>query len=182
MRKKTLKFLLALAVAFLLMIVFRALAFTLYTVDGQGLTPLFHSGDRVLVNRWSYGLRIGSNNSPFGYGRLWRQQINKGDLVAFEDPRDESRSTILICRCKAVPGDTVNHEGKTMVVPGLKDCADADYYWLEAIGPSNPIDSRQLGMVSERFIIGRVCRIVYSHDPKQSLFKGWRKGRFMLPL
>lgn len=170
------------ALFIVLMFIFRALAYTIYTIDGQGLSPLFVKGDRVLVNRWSYGLRIGGDNSIFGYGRLCRQQVQKGDIVAFDDPSDKTRSRVLICRCKAVPGDTVTVDGKTMVVPGLKDCADADYYWLEAIGPGNGVDSRQLGFISERFIIGRVCRIVYSHDPQQSLFKGWRKDRFMLPL
>ena len=33
----------------LLVILFRALAFTIYTIDGRGLSPLFMEGDRVLV-------------------------------------------------------------------------------------------------------------------------------------
>ena len=179
MRKKTLKFLLALLTAFILMIVFRALAFTTYTVDGQGLSPLLLNGDRVLVNRWSYGLRIGSNNSLFGYARLYRQPVERGDIVAFENP--SHKDDVLICRCKAVPGDTVNYDGKTILVPGTKDCADVDYYWMEAIGKANATDSRQLGLISEKFIIGRVVRIAYSHAPGQSLFKGWR-NRWMTAL
>ncbi len=159
------------------MIAFRALGFTIYTIDGQGLTPLFVEGDRVLVNRWSYGLRVGGDKSLFSYGRICRQPVEKGDIVAFEDPRDDKREAILICRCIAVPGDTVSQDGRLTVVPGLRDCADTDYYWMEAIGQGNPTDSRQLGFISEKLIIGRVCRIVYSHDPSQSLFKGWRGQR-----
>ncbi len=174
MQKKTVNYLIALATAFILMLVFRALAFTICTVDGQGLSPLFQAGDRVLVNRWSYGLRVGGNTGIFGYGRLCRQQVRKGDIVAFEDPRDPSRSKMLICRCVAVPGDSVHLDGKTIVIPGLKDCADADYYWLQAIGPGNPVDSRQLGLISEKYIIGRVTHIVYSHNPQQPFYKGWR--------
>ena len=179
---KTLKFLLALAVAFLLMVAFRALAFTVYTIDGQGLSPLFQEGDRVLVNRWSYGLRVGGEKSLFNYGRICRQPVEKGDIVVFEDPSDDRRDHILIGRCVGVPGDTISLNGRLMVVPGLKDCADADYYWIESIGQGNPIDSRQLGFISERLIIGRACSIVYSHDPRQSLLKGWRTKRFFLPL
>lgn len=159
------------------MIAFRALGFTIYTIDGQGLTPLFVEGDRVLVNRWSYGLRVGGDKSLFSYGRICHQPVEKGDIVAFEDPRDDKRVAILICRCIAVPGDTVSQDGRLTVVPGLRDCADTDYYWMEAIGQGNPTDSRQLGFISEKLIIGRVCRIVYSHDPSQSLFKGWRGQR-----
>jgi len=164
-----------------LVFAFRMLAFTVYTVDGYGLSPQFKAGDRVLVNRWSYGLRVGGDKSVFDYGRLCRRQIKKGDIVAFEDPRQKNGSKVLLCRCKAVPGDTVNVNGKTMVVPGLKDCADADYFWLEALGEGNPTDSRQLGFISEKRIIGRATFIVYSHDPKQSLFKGWR-NRLMMSL
>lgn len=161
----------------LLVIAFRALGFTIYTIDGQGLTPLFVEGDRVLVNRWSYGLRVGGDKSLFSYGRICHQPVEKGDIVAFEDPRDDKREAILICWCIAVPGDTVSQDGRLTVVPGLRDCADTDYYWMEAIGQGNPTDSRQLGFISEKLIIGRVCRIVYSHDPSQSLFKGWRGQR-----
>lgn len=180
--KKTFKFMLALVAAFLVMAAFRALAFTIYTIDGKGLSPLFCEGDRVLVNRWSYGLRVGGEKSLFNYGRICRQQVEKGDIVAFEDPRDERRENILIARCVGIPGDTVSQNNRLMVIPGLKDCADADYYWMESISRSNPIDSRQLGFISEKLIIGRVCTIVYSHDPNQSLLKGWRSDRFFRSL
>ena len=180
--KKILKFMIALVVAFVLMVAFRALAFTIYTVEGQGLSPLFCEGDRVLVNRWSYGLRVGGEKSLFDYGRICRQQVEKGDIVVFEDPTDDKREKILICRCVGLPGDTIAHDGRMMVVPGLKDCADADYYWMEAISQANPIDSRQLGFISEKLIIGRATHIIYSHDPAQSLFKGWRSDRIFRKL
>ena len=180
--KKILKFMLALGVAFVLMVAFRALAFTIYTVEGQGLSPLFCEGDRVLVNRWSYGLRVGGEKSLFDYGRICRQQVEKGDIVVFEDPTDNKREKILICRCVGLPGDTIAHDGRMMVVPGLKDCADADYYWMEAISQANPIDSRQLGFISEKLIIGRATHIIFSHDPAQPLLKGWRSDRIFRKL
>ncbi len=63
------KFILAFAVAALCMLAFRSLAFTLLTVDGNALEPVLRRGDRVVVNRWSYGLRAGGNGSLFSYGR-----------------------------------------------------------------------------------------------------------------
>jgi len=177
--RKTLKFLLSLAVALLAMIAFRALGLSLYTVGGDGLSPVFLSGDRVLVNRWSYGLRVGGgDHSLFGYGRLWRQPIEKGDIVAFEHPTE---GDIVICRCKGLPGDTLVSDGETLVVPSLKDCADADYYWLESINRENPVDSRLLGFVSEEYIIGRAVMVAYSHDPDSTLWTGWRADRFFRP-
>ena len=155
----TLKFLLALAVAILLMLCFRALAFTVYVVEGTGLQPVYNPGDHVLVNRWSYGLRVGGDGGLFSYGRLGRQPVRRGDLVAFENP--ENTSEVLICRCRALPGDTVEHEGLTLTVPSLSNCDDGDYYWLEAIGPDNVIDSRCLGFIPEELIIGKATDIVY---------------------
>ncbi len=173
---KTRRFLLALAAAMLLMLCFRAVVFTICTVEGDGLEPLLIKGDRVLVNRWSYGLRVGGKNGVFGYTRLGRSAVERGDIVAFDHPAGGGE--MLICRCKALPGDTVQMNGEPLVVPGRVNCADADYYWMEAIGSNNTTDSRTLGLIAEHLIIGRVTTIVYSHDPNQPLWSGWRQ-RFL---
>jgi signal peptidase I len=176
--KKSLRFLLALLTAFILMLVVRAVGVTVYSVDGDGLLPLLQAGDRVMVNRWSYGLRVGDGNY-FNYGRLWHQAVHKGDLVAFESPTD---GQVIICRCKALPGETVEVDGRTEKVPSLQDCADADYYWMETVNPANPLDSRQLGFIAEPLIIGRAFMVVFSHEPSAQPWKGWRTGRTLLPL
>ena len=178
---KTAKFLLALLVALVLMLCFRALAFTICTVEGEGLSPVFHRGDRVLVNRWSYGLRVGGGEGLFSYGRIGRRPISRGDLVAFENPKDASQ--VLICRCKALPGDTIHQpDGNITIVPGLVNCANADHYWMEALSTENPTDSRILGPIPEQFIIGRATAIVFSHDTTQPLWRGWDGARFLLAL
>ena len=133
--KKTLRFLLAFLIAFVLMMVVRLVGITIYTIDGAGLEPTVHAGDRIMVNRWSYGLRVGGKDSFFDYGRIVRSPVCKGDLVAFEHPEDDSQ--ILICRCAALPGDSITYEGQTLIVPSLKDCADGDYYWMESINPED---------------------------------------------
>ena len=145
--KKTLRFLLAFLIAFAIMMVVRMIGVTLYTISGTGSEPVFQAGDRVMVNRWSYGLRVGGKDSFFGYGRIARQS-----------------------------GDTIVHEGNTFVVPSLRDCADADYYWLETL------DSHQLGFIAEEYLIGRAFMVVYSRDPLEPLWKGWRSNRILLPL
>ena len=178
---KTFRFLLALAVALLLMLVFRVLAFTICTIEGNGLSPVLLQGDRVLVNRWSYGLRVGGNGGLFGYGRLWRRPVSRGDVVAFENPQNPSE--VLICRCKALPGDTVSTaDGQMMVVPSTKACDSADHYWMEALGTENATDSRTLGFIPEQFIIGRATMVVFSHAPATSILRGWRGDRLLLPL
>jgi len=178
--RSTLKFLLVLALSLALMLVFRALAFTVYTVDGEGLQPEFEAGDRVMVNRWSYGLRTGGDEGLFSYGRLLRQPVRKGDIVAYEDPTDSTRSRVLLGRCRALPGDTVRYRGRLELVPSLKNCADADYYWMQALGEKNPTDSRELGFVSEQRIIGRAFLVVYNHDTSAPAWTGYLWNRTLL--
>ena len=173
MRRLTL-FAIHFLLAIVLMLVFRAVGMTVCTVDGNALSPTFLPGDRVLVNRWSYGLRV-AGSRLFGYGRLWRQKVERGDLVAFEHPQT---GEMLLCRCKGLPGDTLQTDGKKIVVPSLKDCADGDYYWMESAAKS-PTNCSPLGFVAEEQIVGRVLMVVYSHHPDSSLWSGWRSNRFL---
>ena len=177
--KGTLRFIIALAIACATMLAFRALVMTVCTIEGDGLSPQFIEGDRVVINRWSYGLRTGAKGSLFDYGRICQQKVQKGDFIAFED----SLGQILICKCAALPGDTVYlGKGKApCVVPGIQNCDDQDYYWVRSIGKSNPIDSRQLGFIPEDRIIGRACLILFSHDPKAPFWKGYNIERLLLP-
>ena len=170
--KGTVKFIGAIVVALVVMLAFRSLVMTVCTVDGKGLEPVFQAGDRVVVNRWSYGLRTGKKGGLFDYGRICRQEVKKGDFIAFED----SLGKVLICRCAALPGDTIMNK----IVPGVLNCAEQDYYWVESLGKNNAIDSRQLGFIPEERIIGRACLILYNHDPSAAFWKGYSKDRILL--
>ena len=179
--KRAARFIVALAVAFIAMLAFRALVMTVCTIEADGLAPQFIEGDRVLINRWSYGLRTGENGGLFGYGRICRQKIKKGDFIAFED----TLGRMLICQCAAVPGDTIylskSGDHSPCVVPGIINCDDQNYYWVRSIGRNNPTDSRQLGFIPEERIVGRACLILFSRDPKAPIWRGYRSERFLLP-
>ena len=153
-----LKYVLAFASAFLMMLVIRTLAVSVHSISGNALAPLFHDGDQLLVNRCSYGLRI-EGHGLLPYSRLLRQPVKRGDIVAFTA---SNISGICVARCKAIPGDTINTTKGKIVVPGLNTCAKTDYYWLEALNQENPVDSRHLGFIPERSIIGEVVTIVYN--------------------
>ena len=158
-----LKFVIALASAFVLMLCFRTLVFSIHGVTGHGLPPVYDDGDRLLINRCSYGMRI-EGNGLLPYTRLLRQPVQRGDIVAFTIPGD-SIEGLMIARCVAVPGDTLPMQGGTVIVPGLKDCADADYYWLESVNRKNLADSRHFGFIPERNILGKVMTVLYNnHD------------------
>ncbi len=158
---------------------FRALAFTIFTVDGDSLAPDFLRGDRVVVNRWSYGLRTGADGGLFGYDRLVRQPVERGDIVAF-DIHSDSISGVFVCRCRAVPGDTLVVDGSPVIVPGLITCATENHYWLESLSKDTPPDSRHLGFVPESRIIGRVVAVIYNHNDSLPLYKGYDAQRWMI--
>ena len=155
-----LKYVITFATAFTLMLLFRTLAFSIHGVTGDGLAPLYKNGDRLLINRCSYGLRI-EGNGLLPYSRLMRSPVRRGDIVAFTVPGD-SIAGICIARCTAVPGDTIHTVDGLQTVPGLINCAKTDYYWLESINQQNPADSRFFGFIPERSIIGRVVSVLYN--------------------
>ena len=157
-----LKYVIAFASAFALMLAIRTLAFSIHGVEGNGLAPLYQNGDRLLINRCSYGLRI-EGNGILPYSRLMRSPVQRGDIVAFTVPCD-SVAGIFIARCKAIPGDTISTLEGPLLVPGLKTCANADYYWLESINPNNPADSRHIGFIPESHIIGEVISVLYNSN------------------
>lgn len=189
-KSQLLKTLITLAVAIVAMLLFRAAVVTVCCVEGDALQPVFLAGDRVLVNRWSYGLRTGGN-SLLSYNRLWRSPVERGDIVMVNDPTDSLRTSVderrvLLLRCKAVPGDkvtpsTVNPSPSTHVVPGRYSCADMDYYLMEPLSPfslNSQLSTLHSLLIPEDHIIGRAFLIIYSHDPAQSLLDGWRTDRF----
>ena len=191
MKKQLLKTLITLAVAIVAVLLFRAAVVTVCCIEGDALQPVFLAGDRVMVNRWSYGLRTGGN-SMLSYNRLWRSPVERGDIVAVNDPTDTLQSDIsdrrvLFLRCKAVPGDkvpspsTLHLSPSTKIIPGRYSCADQDYYLMEPPVGKPPFSGRFGGasLIPEDHIIGRAFLILYSIDPSQSLWDGWRSDRWL---
>lgn len=129
--RNALRFTLALLVAVLLMLTFRALFFTTYTVAGPALEPSLTNGDRVLVNRWSYGLRLMMPWSDAG-SRLFGSRPERNDLVAFNFPLDTLNSVssrpVYICFLTSLPGDTVRMGNMPFILPGrmYPACVSAD--------------------------------------------------------
>lgn len=175
-----LKYLIAFATAFALMLAIRTLVVSIHGVRGNGLAPLCADGDQLLVNRCSYGLRIGGGGL-LPYGRLMRKPVQRGDIVLFTAPPSTPSASsasspssvpggfaaglpdgLYIARCAAIPGDTIRTNHGLLCVPGLINCAKDDYYWLEAVNTKNPVDSRHLGFIPECCIIGRVVGVLYN--------------------
>ena len=81
-------------------------------IPSSGMENTLYQGEGVLVNKWSYGLRM-----PFpswlGYHRIAERPVKRGDIVLFNNPNPSDRNTrienreLFISRCIGVAGDTL---------------------------------------------------------------------------
>ncbi|SFF82188.1 signal peptidase I [Prevotella sp. KH2C16] len=173
--RNAVKFLISLVAAFIVLLLVRALAFTVYTIPDKALEPTLLQGDRVIVNRWSYGLRTGGD-SLFCYARIMKSPVRKGDFIAFYSPVDTTKKIssreVFIGKVNALPGDTITVYGKSFVLP--KDCQACSWPYQApyAIGSAK---SDCLLLVPGKNIIGRACLVVYNFHDGRLDKKRWLK-------
>ena len=102
----------ALAVAIIIVLLVKTFAFTSCTIPFSGMENSLYQGDRIIVNKWSYGLRT-PFMSLFSYHRWGNGEVREGDIVVFNNPRPVNPQTavdrreVFISRCVGVPGDTL---------------------------------------------------------------------------
>ena len=192
-----------------LLLCFRSAWADWVTVPTGSMNPTILEGDRVLVDKHAFGLRV-----PCTLLHLTRgADPVRGDIIVFDSPADGSS---LVKRVAAVPGDTVALDGEVLILNGerarylegsserLRGMPAAtlaqnpqvlreegaspahDILLLPArvssgrYGPvrvppgmyfvlgdnrDNSADSRYIGFVPRRNIVGRATRVVVSFDP-----------------
>lgn len=103
------------ALAILVVLLVRTFAVTSCSIPFTGMENTLYQGERVLVNKWSYGLRL-----PFSTFRLRAEQPRKGDVVLFNNPLSRNDAPVyarelFISRCVGVPGDTLMMDDQLLV-------------------------------------------------------------------
>lgn len=103
------------ALAMLVVLLVRTFAVTSCSIPFTGMENTLYQGERVLVNKWSYGLRF-----PFSTFRLGAEQPKKGDVVLFNNPLSRNEAPVyarelFISRCVGVPGDTLMMDDQLLV-------------------------------------------------------------------
>ena len=71
----------AMLTAVILVLLVKTFAFTSCTIPSTGMENSLYQGERVLVNKWSYGFRV-----PFSIWRWLGKTAGKGDIVLFNNP------------------------------------------------------------------------------------------------
>jgi signal peptidase I len=94
-----------------LMFVFRSAVADWNLVPSSSMNPTLISGDRVIVNKMAYSLRV-----PFTLQHITRwASPARGDVITFDSPKDEVN---LIKRVVAVAGDVVSMRDNTLTING----------------------------------------------------------------
>ena len=98
----------AMLTAVILVLLVKTFAFTSCTIPSTGMENSLYQGERVLVNKWSYGFRV-----PFSIWRWLGKTAGKGDIVLFNNPNPRFPQTsvgnreVFISRVVGIPGDTL---------------------------------------------------------------------------
>ena len=114
--KRILVFLKVMLTALLVMLLVKTFAFTSCSIPSTGMENTLYQGEKVLVNKWSYGLRI-----PFTASHFMPERAQRGDIVLFNNPAPVNSETpvyareLFISRCVGIPGDTLMLNAELMV-------------------------------------------------------------------
>ncbi|MEM1071729.1 MAG: signal peptidase I [Planctomycetota bacterium] len=131
-----------LGIIFVIMGVFRLVAFDWFDVPSGSMEPTILIGDRIAVHKWTYGLRV-----PFSkdtWIARWGEP-RRGDIVVSYSPQQNDQVR-LVKRIVAAPGDTIEMvEGRLIINGNPSEYAPADAKWSD---PLNPVEAAE----SEFFI------------------------------
>ena len=105
------KWIFAFAGAIAVVLLLRGFAFTSCLIPSTGMENSLFQGERILINKWSYGLRV-PLMSLFSYHRWCERSVRQQDVVVFNNPAAIGQPTIdrreiYISRCIGTPGDTL---------------------------------------------------------------------------
>lgn len=155
-----------------------------YHVPSGSMEPTLVAGDRVVVNKMAYGLRV-----PFTEVRIvGGERVAAGEVVIFNSPRDGKR---LIKRIVAVGGDRVEIRNGHLLINGQPTATGGDWSTerigqrlvrlnlshgggpdyrqivpagkLLAVGDhrGNSLDGRTFGLIEEQSVYGKARAVYY---------------------
>jgi signal peptidase I len=98
-----------------------------FQIPSSSMRPGLVVGDFILVNKYTYGLRIPVINSVF----VPVNQPQRGDVMVFHFPEDPK--TDFIKRVIGLPGDTVAYQGKRLTINGnpIRVEQDGGYQYVD---------------------------------------------------
>jgi signal peptidase I len=130
----------SLSVLVLFALVFKALAFQLFSIPAGSMMPTLGVGDHLVISKWPYGYSRYTfyDLVPFS-GRILAAEPARGDVVVFKLPRDNS--TDYVKRVIGLPGDEITVRDGALFINGkaVPRRRIADFVTHEDAGPPRPI-------------------------------------------
>jgi len=165
-------------IALILALIIRSFIVQPFKIPTGSMEKTLLIGDRILVNRFIYGLRI-----PFTTIRFFKfVKPKRGDIIVFNYPEDTKRA--FIKRLVGLPGDTIEiKNGKIYVnsqpfehpstkntyyynrgdygLIGQKIVVPKDSYYVLGDNSRSSRDSRYWGFVKDKYLIGNAFLIYW---------------------
>lgn len=95
-----------------LVFVLRSFLFEPFKIPSSSMVPTLHVGDLILVNKFTYGIRLPVINKKI----IDLNDPKRGDVMVFKFPEDPSLDYIK--RVVGVPGDKITYKNKKLTVNG----------------------------------------------------------------
>ena len=103
----------SLLIFLVLMFVFRSTFADWNTVPTGSMKPTILEGDRILVNKMAYDIRV-----PFTHISLFKtSDPERGDIIVFDSKVSEKK---LVKRVVGIPGDIISMDNNTISINGKK--------------------------------------------------------------
>ncbi len=104
----------ALFLCFLAVVMVRANVVELFRIPSSSMLPTLTIGDHILVSKFNYGFML-----PFSQWTLFRwAEPKRGEVIVFVYPKDTS--LFYIKRVVGVPGDTIQIQGRRLLINGVE--------------------------------------------------------------
>lgn len=131
--------------AMVLAVLLRSWVATPYLIPSAGMENSLYRGERILVNKWSYGLRLPWMRL-WGYHRWRERPVGKEDIVVFNNPANLScpvvdRREVFIGRCTGRPGDTLLVDSLFTVIPSERQAPDQKFLYAYPRALEERLDS-----------------------------------------
>lgn len=162
-----------LLVAIVISVACRTYCVELYTVAPQQMENTLLAGDRVVVEKWHYGVRLPQSyislpgvdtlpgtdvparlpGNPLPYKRIKSREVHRNDIVVYNYPIDQpiplSQYPTALARCIGVPGDVVEARDGALYINGAPSAqspvATAAYMVADSIMPQVTQALKQMG-------------------------------------
>lgn len=143
----------------LIVLIIRSFIAEPFRIPSGSMLPTLHIGDFILVNKFSYGVRLPVLNSKV----LSTGEPERGDVVVFRYPKNPQVDYIK--RVIGLPGDKVGYFNKTVYINGnaiAQDVKEKNINLLSLVPARNELRFEQLGEVGHDILV----------DPDRRLIEG----------